>query len=256
MVCRWMLLALLLGLRWASVAGATALDDVADRQLGQPSFVTRGVNLVDARGLASPSDVAIDRRVTPNRLYVADSQNSRVLGWSDAGGFATGAPADLVIGQPDFASSDCPDPPSAASLCAPRAVAVDKFGNLYVADTDASRVLEYDTPFTTDAIADVVFGQDGSFTSSVCDAAANGLCNPIAVALDVATNLYVIDSGNERVLVYAKPVLFEDTVPDLVIPATCGSVSATSLCQPRALAVDAADGAFARSSLSGKCRLP
>ena len=36
--CRWTLLALLVGLRWASVAGATALDDVADRQLGQSSF--------------------------------------------------------------------------------------------------------------------------------------------------------------------------------------------------------------------------
>ena len=33
--------AVLAVLAWVSAAGATGLDDVADRQLGQPSFFTR-----------------------------------------------------------------------------------------------------------------------------------------------------------------------------------------------------------------------
>ena len=46
--------------------------------------------------------MAIDTSATPNRLYVADDDNNRVLGWNDAASFANGAAADLVIGQPDF----------------------------------------------------------------------------------------------------------------------------------------------------------
>ena len=231
MIRRWSLLALLVGLGWVPAAGAFAVDDVGDRQLGQSSFASRRQNLVDARGLSSPLDVAIDRSVTPNRLYVADTENSRVLGWSDAGAFVTGAPADLVIGQPDFASAECA-PPSAANLCRPRGVAVDGFGNLYVADSERHRVLEYDTPFTSDAIADMVFGQGGDFTTQNCNRDTpipDGLCTPTAVELDVANNLYVIDADDDRVLVYARPVLDDDTVPDLVIPEVCGAASATSL---------------------------
>ncbi len=45
---------------------------------------------------------------------------------------------------------------------------MDAGNNLYVADTNNMRVLEYNTPLTTDTIADTVFGQLGSFTAHVC----------------------------------------------------------------------------------------
>ena len=105
-----------------------------DRVLGQLDFVHVAPNLVDARGLFTPRTVAIDASVSPNRLYVADADNNRVLGWKNSASFANGAPADLVIGQPDFISSNCIGA-SASSLCGPAAAAVDASGNLYVADS-------------------------------------------------------------------------------------------------------------------------
>ena len=60
--------------------------------------------------------------------------------------------ADVVFGQPDFVTVGCAT--SASSLCAPRGVAVDAAGNVYVADRGNSRVLAYLDPLDTYAVAD------------------------------------------------------------------------------------------------------
>src|SRR5271156_1764581 len=145
-----------------------ASGTTGDRVLGQFDFTHTTPNLVDARGLFTPHAVAIDTSAAPNRIYAADADNNRVLGWNNASSFANGAPADLVIGQPDFISSKC-GTASASSLCAPVSVAVDKSGNLYVADSSNSRVLEYANPFVAcsntfpcvGGPAHLVFGQGG-----------------------------------------------------------------------------------------------
>src|SRR5438093_843486 len=81
--------------------------------------------------------------------------------------------ADRVFGQGgDFTSNTCNlDGISASSRCLRAAAAVDAAGDRYLADADPnnSRVLEYSTPLTTDRVADRVFGQEGSFTSSGCN---------------------------------------------------------------------------------------
>ncbi len=182
----------------------------AQRVLGQTSFEEVGPDYVDAQGLSYPSRVAIDRSVTPNRIYVADWLNSRVLGWHDAESFVNGAAADLVVGQPDFLSRRCDNGgASAMSLCNPVGVAVDSVGNLYVADSGDNRVLEYDSPFTKDTRADRVFGQAGSFGSAGCNkggVSPDSLCGPWGVALDSSDHLYVADSRNNRVLEYITPL--------------------------------------------------
>ena len=116
--------------------------------LGQFNFTNNTANLVDGFGFdmllpnrlrrrIQHGEVAIDKSVSPNRLWVADTDNNRVLGWSTVAAFTTHAPADIVIGQSDFISNRCDK--SAAnnpSSCAqPTGVAVDGAGNLYVADS-------------------------------------------------------------------------------------------------------------------------
>src|SRR5580658_5294345 len=222
------------GLRTAAAMIAVAVcaaivlasGTTGDRVLGQFDFAHNAANLVDAKGLSGPNDVAIDSSATPNRVYVADEDNNRVLGWRDAASFSDGAPADLVIGQPDFISSDCLAA-SNNSLCIPAGVAADGSGNLYVADYGNSRVLEYTNPFTACAgafpcvggAANLVFGQGGDFTSSVCDfdtadgatSTAVDLCDPWGVAVDKAGNVYVADLGNSRVLEYNTPLTTDVT---------------------------------------------
>jgi hypothetical protein len=197
-------------------------NTTADAVLGQLDFSHQSMNLTDAQGLINPEAVAIDASVTPNRLYVTDFNNNRVLGWRDPTSFANGAPADLVVGQPDFLSYFCDgssgDNISASDLCFPEAIAADSLGNLYVADTGNNRVLEYSNPFTAcnntfpcvAGAAGIVVGQGVSFTTGVPNEgglSASSLDSPAGVAVDSLGNVYVADGGNNRLLEYNAPLI-------------------------------------------------
>ena len=263
-------------------------NTTADLVLGQFDFNQHGTNIIKSGGLDLPLSVAVDPSVTPNRLYVADWQNNRVLGWKSAPGFANGAAADIVIGQPDFLSGDCNqtpptsgagrNPPAAAdTLCNPAGVAVDPQGNLYVADSSNSRVLEYDQPFgsgkITDLDADLVFGQHGSFTTTIPNqggVSGDSLSSQIfGVGTDPAGNLYVADSGNNRVLEFSAPVILSNTSADAVFgqgnnfssntcnfDGGCNSVecftTADALCNPSGAAVNSAGNIFIADSGNGR----
>ncbi len=58
---------------------AATLDAIADRVLGQIDCSHKGPTLVDRSDLHKPDTIEIDLSVLPNRLYVADTENSRVL---------------------------------------------------------------------------------------------------------------------------------------------------------------------------------
>ena len=188
-------------------------------ELGQPDFIHNSPNYVDLDVFNSPGQVAIDRTVSPNRLYVADTQNNRVLGYPSVSALVNGGPASLVIGQMDFFSGGCnPSGISRYTLCDPSAVAVDTAGNLFVADSGNNRVLQFNKPFTNASLtgmfagqpASAVMGQLGNFTAggcnfgctgtSLCSATEQSLCNPSGVALDSANNVYILDQNNNRVL--------------------------------------------------------
>jgi DNA-binding beta-propeller fold protein YncE len=239
-----------------SATGATSAagDTIADRVLGQLDFTHKLPNLPDGRSLSGPTAVAVDDSVTPGRLYVLDFWNNRVLGWRGATGFANGQPADIVLGQPDFLSTDCnTGGRSARSLCTSPwygsygGLAVDRAGNLYVSDVGNFRVLEFDSPFTTDTVADRVLGQEGSFTSGACNLGgrtAASLCSPRGVAVDDGGNLWVADTGNHRVLFFKGPVRSGQSASRVFgekgrfHTAKCTS-GTDGLCGPQGVAVDA-----------------
>jgi hypothetical protein len=233
---------------------APLTDTVADVVLGQPGMAGNVANGVDARGLSNPSRLAIDRSVTPNRIYVSDTDNHRVLAWSSATGFANGAPADKVLGQPDASSTGCNNGGvGQGTLCFPRGLAVDGAGNLYVADTNNNRVLVFDTPFASDALADKVWGQ-ASFTGITCNSGGAGpgtLCSPWGVGLDSGGDLFVADTGNSRVLVFAGGRTGDSDADEqfgqtdfAVTTCNTGSISAQTLCNPRGLAFDASGNLY------------
>ncbi len=217
--------------------GQSGLDDAVGLPIGPSSF-------------ARPSGIAVDRSVSPNRVYVSDNVYDRVLGWANADALASGAPADLVIGQADFGAWGCNGEafddgiaaaPTLSTLCEPAGLAVDGGGNLYVADTRNCRILVFFDPFGTDQVADLVLGQSG-----VCDGVVvNGskLFMPEAVALDAAGNVFVADTLNCRVLEYDGPLASTDLVPDRVFGQpgfTTRSCSAANIYFPRGVAVDTA----------------
>ncbi|HSG06671.1 MAG TPA: hypothetical protein VLB09_09785, partial [Nitrospiria bacterium] len=233
---------------------------LADGVFGQIDLSRNTSNFIDAAGLSAPKGIALDRSVIPNRLYVVDSDNSRVLAWADASAFGSGTPADMVIGQPDFYNGlrnwngGLVAGPS--TLQFPRGIAVDTGGNLYVADSGNNRVLIYDNPFLNDTAADQVIGQGGNFTTiGGCEPGVTSnqtLCEPKGLALDASNNLFVADTTNHRVLFYTNPRV-SDQIADRVFGRNnsfsanqCVPVSTEpfGLCSPIGLAVDSLGNLF------------
>ena len=174
--------------------------------------------------MCNPLSVAVDG---PGNLYVGDDGDHRVLEFNQplAPPGAANVTTDLVFGQgssgTDFTDSTCYDgnggdpAPSATGLCDLSGIALDSAGDLFVTDITNSRVLEYLTPLAAgDVTADVVFGQNGSFTTGVCGGtAASGiapsgsvLCQPDGVAVDGPGDVFVADASNSRVLKYTSPL--------------------------------------------------
>lgn len=147
------------------------------------------------------------------RLFVADTENNRVLIWN-AVPTVSGAAADVVVGQSDFGSTQ--STPDATHMDGPSSVTSDG-EQLFVADTWNHRVLVYGTiPTSNGAAATKVLGQ-GDFTHSApndddqdwnvtTDPAptARTLSFPNGVAV-VDGLLAVTDWGNRRVVVYRPP---------------------------------------------------
>jgi hypothetical protein len=200
------------------------LNTVPTREIGQPqllanpfAFPNTNPNLVEGRELNAPYGIALDTSVTPPRLFVADTGNNRVLGWTNAAAFNNGAKADIVIGQRDFFSTGANGPGTTLStgLAAPTGLAVDQ-GDLYVADSGNNRILRFRKPFSTPSdqlVPDLCIGQP-SFNSRVSNYPAgqptekNISLNSssifvAAITFDAQRNLWLTDAGNNRVLRYA-----------------------------------------------------
>jgi sugar lactone lactonase YvrE len=224
------------------VASALVGDTIGDHIVGQPDASNRTPNVsgIDASGLHHPAGAAFD---AAGNLFVVDAYNNRVLGYRSPA--TTDQVADLVIGQPDFNSNEYNNGGvTASSLASPFGVAVSTDGDLYVADYSNNRILEYDRPFETDAVADFVIGQP-DFTTNVSnedDVNADTLFNPTSLAIDTAGNLWVADASNNRVLEYNAPVATGDRVADIVI----GQLSfTTSLSNNDVVDARLTNGAFA-----------
>ncbi|MGH8909881.1 MAG: caspase, EACC1-associated type [Egibacteraceae bacterium] len=89
-----------------------------------------------------------------------------------------------------------PSPATAAQLVNPRGVAVDAAGNLYIADAGDSRMRRVDLSGTITTLAGT--GTRG-FSGDNGPATAAQLNSPLGVAVDVAGNLYIVDTSNARV---------------------------------------------------------
>jgi len=139
------------------------IDDVADGIIGQPDYSSKSPNNggLGASSLDGPTGLALD---AGNRLYVADTNNNRVLVFDRVNPDGV---ADRVIGQPDFVSNTANSGGiGAASLHAPRGMVIDDgYLDLYIADTGNNRALQYNQPLTN-PVPDISVLDPGSVRAS------------------------------------------------------------------------------------------
>jgi len=178
-------------------ASALASGANASAVLGQPGFTTNTQNTTRS-GMNGPEAVLAD---AGGRLWVADSNNSRVLRFDAAATRPNGANAGGVLGQPNFTTNAVVT--TRKGMAYPHGMAVDSTGRLWVADFGNDRVLRFNAAAgkANGANADGVLGEP-NFTSVVIATTRSGMFDPSGVTVDLAGNLYVADLANTRILIY------------------------------------------------------
>ena len=158
--------------------------------------------------LCFPKGILVDSQ---GNLYVADSGNGRVLRFpapfSQPFGQVT---ADLVLGQSSFTSSI--KVPSSSTMSSPYGLAFTGTNGLLVSDSSYNRVLYF--PFSANGtfaagtdngkLATKVFGQP-DFRTVTSGSSDSTLSNPHHIACDTSGQVYVADSGNNRIAVFPDP---------------------------------------------------
>ena len=231
------------GIPAPTTSGSITVTTAPSIVLGQPDFTTGDANhpnaTISASSLSFPTAGIIS---TKGAVAVVDKNNSRVLIWNTIP-TSNAQPADIELGQNSLASlssspvqtANCTSPTANAttnpnpnpwcfgtniqSIDQPISASTPTYNlamrlpadvwtdgtNLLVSDFANNRVLVWATvPNIINLLPTAVLGQNqfGTYTPSG-GSGTTGMNQPFGVASD-GTNVFVADTGNNRVLVYSN----------------------------------------------------
>ena len=213
--------------------------------LGQVDF-TSLAPATTSTGLSGTANAITDAQ---GNAWISDSQNSRVLQYKPP--FTTAMAASVVLGQASFTTNVLSMSPN--GLAFPHGMAFDKSGNLWVADSYNSRVVEFIPPFISGMASALALGQNGNGTGG-CTTNGFGLCYPTDLAFDAQGNLWIVDNGNNRVLKYDAPFVPGQSPATVLgqanFTAVAPAAGARGLDNPSGIAIDATGNLWVSDGLN------
>ena len=205
---------------------------------GEKGYAGDGGPAVEAQ-LSFPSGLAVD---AAGNLFIADTGNHRIRKVDTSGVITTVAGTGIY--EPGVGGFDGDGGPAvAAQLGVPTGVAVDAAGNLFIAVITYSNIRRVDPSGNITTIAGV--GRWG-FSGDGGPAVEAHLSGPGDLALDAAGNLFIADSGNNRIRRVDSSGIITTIAGTGVrgFSGDGGPAVAAQLDDPRGVAVDAAGNLF------------
>jgi sugar lactone lactonase YvrE len=193
--------------------------------------------------LAGPAGVAVD---SSGNLYIATYADNRIRKVDSKNNISTFA------GNSGYGFAGDGGPATSAQLSAPRGIAVDSGGNLYLADRWNNRIRKIAGGNLTTIAGNGLgsFGGDGGSPANA------QLSAPDGVATDKAGNVYISDLLNNRVRMVSPAGVISTIAGNGLsgFSGDGGAATSAQLSQPAGLAVDAAGNLYIADSNNGAIR--
>ena len=217
------------------------LGDVPDRV--RPDLHHIDIRPGTSASLYNPSSVALDKT---GNVFFADPEEHVVLRLDATTGILT-----LAAGNGTEGFSGDKGPAASAQLGFGLQIAVDSVGNLYVADPSNNRIREVSNGVITTVAGNGTAGFGGD-NGPATSAQLNG---PAGLFVDAAGNLYIADSGNNRIREVSNGVI--TTVAGngtAAFGGDNGPATSAQLNGPAGLFVDAAGNLYIADRANNRIR--
>jgi uncharacterized repeat protein (TIGR01451 family) len=202
--------------------------------VGQPDFYTQNTTYDKYTGTAyCGSDVS------SKGMLAVISQKARILLYNEVPD-TNGAPADIILGQPNFNSANYGCSDKDINWLFSCAFSPDG-EQLLVSDAGNNRVLIWNAPFNTYKPADIVIGQE-DFNTNSAGYSPSKLNVPSGIFVAPDGRLFITDMNNNRVLIYNSIPIANGAEADIVLGQqdmysnTYGN-AANQMCQPTSVSL-------------------
>jgi sugar lactone lactonase YvrE len=208
--------------------------------------------LASSAKLDSPADVAFD---SAGNWYIADYTNCRIRKVTIATAVISTVAGNGTCGYNSDAIAA-----TSAELNGPNSVAIDSFGNIYIADYTNNRIRK--VTISTGYISTVAGTGTASYSGDGAAATSAALDTPSGVAVDSSGNIYIADRTNDRVRKVTISTGYISTVAgngsSCSSPAGgCGDGSAATsanLTSPNSVALDSSGNIYIADSGDNRIR--
>jgi sugar lactone lactonase YvrE len=194
--------------------------------------------------LSFPEAVAVD---SLGNVYISDTGNFRIRLVSSTGIITT------IAGDGTCAYNGDNGLAVNATLCEPQGLALDSAGNLYIADSSNDRIRKISNgAISTVAGNGIFFGFAGDYGP----ATSGQLSAPSAVAVDGSGNLFISDTGNERIRKVSNGII--TTIAGNGTKGVSGDNGpgiAAELNSPAGIAVDSAGNVYVADTNNNRIRI-